>query len=210
MRKTAQRLEGPRVKTTMRLAARFCNADMASGGIRHRPPGDGEGGRAGRGWRARYARPEAYPGTRAGDDDGSFGRGTFQRPPGKVAPHCGLSGGLSGPISGVMSAAPVRAGGCGVSEPASPGTRLRNGHGGAVRGRRHRAGGPEPSGVARTLVPLWVEDGDRGSARTSATGWNMGAGSRKNLFAALAAARVATPHGNMHKACDQWTTLPAI
>ncbi len=202
----------------MRLAARFCNADMASGGIPHHLPGGGAGGRAGRGWRARYARPEAYPGTRAGDDGGSFGRGTSQTAPGKAASNCGLSGGLPGAISGAISAAisgamstaPVRAGVCGVRKPASPGTQLRNGHGGAVRGRRHGAGGPRPSGMARPRVPLRVEDGERGSARHSATGWNMWAGSRKNLFAALAAARVATPHGNMHQACDQWTTLPPI
>ncbi len=206
----------------MRLAARFCNADRASGGIPHHLPGGGAGGPAGRGWRARYARPEAYPGTRAGDDGGSFGRGTSQTAPGKAASNCGLSGGLPGAISGALSdalsdaissaipAAPVRAGVCGVRKPASPETQLRNGHGGAVRERRHGADGPSPSGMARPRVPLRVEEGERGSARNSATGWNMGAGSRKNLFAALAAARVATPRGNMHQACDQWTTLPPI
>ena len=87
----------------MRLAARFCNAGKASGGMRLHPPGGGEGGRDGRGWHVRFAQPEACPGTRAGGDDGSFGRGTSQRVPGNKAPNCCLREGLPGVRHGASS-----------------------------------------------------------------------------------------------------------
>jgi len=133
----------------MRLAARFCNAGKASGGMRLHPPGGGEGGRDGRGWHVRFAQPEACPGTRAGGDDGSFGRGTSQRVPGNKAPNCCRRGGLPGSPCGalcgttsdVKATAPARTGGGAVGDPASPRAWLRNGHGGAARVCRCGPGG---------------------------------------------------------------------